>query len=354
MATRDDFAACRALLRNGSRTFHAASFLLPPRVREPACALYAFCRVADDAIDGEGATDAALPDLHERLFLVYRGTPRPHAVDRAFANVVERHAIPYALPAALLEGFAWDVARRRYADLPALEDYAARVAGAVGAMMARVMGVADATTLARACDLGVAMQLSNIARDVGEDARAGRLYLPLAWLRDAGIDADAWLAQPTHSQALAGVIARTLDAADRRYTQARDGIAALPAACRPGIRAASRLYAEIGCEVRRRRFDAVSARAVVSGSRKLVAFGASLATGLRVKAQVPAPPCPATRFLVDAAVLAAQRRDAAPARPVAWWNLAARIVATLDLFERLERRDRMQRASRDWTAARSG
>ncbi len=101
--------------------------------------------------------------------------------------------MPRALPEALLEGLAWDAQARRYATLSDLYDYSARVAAAVGAMMCVLMGVRDADALARACDLGVAMQLTNIARDVGEDARERRLYLPLDWLAEAGIDPDAFL-----------------------------------------------------------------------------------------------------------------------------------------------------------------
>ncbi len=98
--------------------------------------------------------------------------------------------MPRELPEALLEGFEWDLVGRRYETLEELQAYAARVAGSVGAMMAVLMGARSAAVLARACDLGVAMQLTNIARDVGEDARQGRLYLPLAWLREAGIDPE--------------------------------------------------------------------------------------------------------------------------------------------------------------------
>ena len=99
-----DLTACRALLRNGSKSFHAASRLLPPSVRLPATALYAFCRLADDAIDGAGASRAALDALGERLDHVYAGQPRNHPCDRALAAVVEAHALPRALPEALLEG----------------------------------------------------------------------------------------------------------------------------------------------------------------------------------------------------------------------------------------------------------
>ena len=127
--------------------------------------------------------------------------------------------------------------------------YAARVAGTVGAMMAVLMGQRSADVVARACDLGVAMQLSNIARDVGEDARAGRIYLPLDWLWEAGIDPDAWLKEPVFTEALGSVVMRLLEAADVLYRRADDGIANLPADCRPGISAARHLYAGIGHQV---------------------------------------------------------------------------------------------------------
>ena len=93
--------------------------------------------------------------------------------------MVAEHKLPRAIPEALLEGFAWDAAHRRYETLSAVRAYGARVAGSVGAMMCLIMGATSRDALSRACDLGLAMQLTNIARDVGEDARAGRLYLPL-------------------------------------------------------------------------------------------------------------------------------------------------------------------------------
>ena len=348
MANAADYAACRALLRGGSRTFYAASFLLPRKVREPACALYAFCRIADDAVDIAGGGTAALAALHSRLDHIYAGGPLPLGVERAFADVVARFAIPRALPDALLEGFAWDVEGRRYEDIDELHAYAARVAGTVGTMMAVLMGARSGDALARACDLGVAMQLSNIARDVGEDARAGRLYLPLAWLCEAGIDPEAWLARPAHSDALAAVVARLLEAADRLYARARDGVPALPLACRPGISAARFLYAEIGNEVKRRHYDSVTRRAVVSGPRKARVLALALAAAAYAGDAGSAPPLPATRFLVDAVVRTAHRDCDAATEEVQrmdWWNLSARIAWILDLFERLERREEIERAA---------
>ena len=175
-----DMDACRALLKGGSRTFHAASKVLPRKVSDPAIALYAFCRLADDAVDLGDNRAAAVERLKERLDRAYRGQPMDQAADRAFADVVARFSIPREVPEALLEGLAWDAEGRRYETLPELCAYAARVAGTVGTMMTLVMGQRAPEIVARACDLGVAMQLTNIARDVGEDARAGRLYLPLS------------------------------------------------------------------------------------------------------------------------------------------------------------------------------
>jgi len=340
-----DLAACKATLANGSRTFLAASYLLPRAVREPACALYAFCRVADDAIDADqagcGSAGQALADLRARLDHIYA---EPHrrleasAADRAFAAVVHRHAIPRELPEALLEGFAWDAAVRRYETLADVHDYAARVAGAVGAMMALVMGVRSPAALARACDLGVAMQLSNIARDVGEDARAGRVYLPLAWLREAGVDVEAWLAAPAFDARIAAVVQRVLAEAERLYAGVDSGVASLPASCRIGINAARFLYAEIGREVGRRGGNSVDARAVVPGSRKLVLLSRAALHRSRAMGD-ELPPLAATRHLVAAASNATADSRATQAREPSN-ERAGRVVWLIDLFERLERQDR--------------
>jgi 15-cis-phytoene synthase len=340
-----DMAACRALLKGGSRTFHAASKVLPRRVSDPAIALYAFCRLADDAVDLGDHRAGAVERLKDRLDRAYRGQPMNMAADRAFADVVARFSIPRALPEALLEGLAWDAEGRRYETLSELYAYAARVAGAVGAMMTLVMGQRAPEIVARACDLGVAMQLTNIARDVGEDARAGRLYLPLAWLRENSIDPDAWLADPAFTPEIAVIVQRLLNAADAMYARATLGIANLPMSCRPGIYAARALYAEIGREVERGGLDSVSRRAMVSTNRKLKVLARTLA--LMETEWAPARNFSAsaqldeTRFLIEAVVATpVQRREPkVRAKPI-----EDRVVWVIDLFARLERRDQMQRS----------
>ncbi|HEY6134665.1 MAG TPA: phytoene/squalene synthase family protein [Rubrivivax sp.] len=298
-----DPRACRALMRGGSKTFFAASLLLPARVRAPASALYAFCRLADDEIDLGTDPHQAMAHLQQRLDDVYEGRPQPIDVDRALASVVHRFAIPRTLLDALLEGFLWDASGRSYDTLEDVQAYGARVAGTVGAMMALVMGARGEAALARACDLGVAMQLTNIARDVGEDARNGRLYLPRQWLAEAGIDAQAWLQAPEFNAAIGSVVQRLLSAADTLYACAEDGMAHLPRDCRPAIHAARLVYAEIGREIERHGLDSVTRRAVVSSQRKAALIARATAAALIApgNASVVRPTLPAVRFLVDAA-----------------------------------------------------
>src|SRR5277367_599173 len=122
-ANESDHRACRAAIRTGSRSFYAASWLLPSGVRRSAFGLYAFCRLADDAIDIEiGAP--ALARLQARLDDAYAGRPHNHPADRAFADLVRCHRIPRKLALALVEGFQWDCEGRRYANLEELHDYA--------------------------------------------------------------------------------------------------------------------------------------------------------------------------------------------------------------------------------------
>lgn len=307
-----ELRACRALMRGGSKSFFAASLVLPQRVRAPATALYAFCRVADDAIDLHGDEPDAMARLQERLDCIYAGRPHPIDADCALAAVVRHFAIPRSLLDALLEGFAWDAQGRHYDTIEDLHAYGARVAGTVGAMMAIIMRTRGAQAMARACELGVAMQLTNIARDVGEDARNGRLYLPRSWMCEAGIDPDAWLRRPDFTPALARVVQRLLDEADRLYARAEAGIAELPRDCRPAIQSARLVYAEIGRELERRGLDSMSQRAVVTTQRKLALMTRALSTAVHA----PAPPArplsalAAIQFLVDAAAVATPRPTA--------------------------------------------
>lgn len=348
MSTQDNLTQ---LMRGGSKSFFAASRVLPARVRVPAVALYAYCRLADDIVDGQG--DAPSPDeqvmskLKAQLDRIYAQDSALQQVEHALADVVQRFDIPRALLHALLEGFEWDRQGRRYETMEELQDYCARVAGTVGAMMALIMGTRSEAALARACELGVAMQLTNIARDVGEDARNGRVYLPLQWLREEGILVQEWLENPQYTLAIGNIVARVLTVAEGLYKRAELGIAELPRDCRPAIQAARLVYAEIGREVERAGLNSIDKRAVVSRERKLALMARSLAAAMPHPRNARSPlrsaqlaPLPAVEFLVNAAATnqryAAQTQEIKPEG-----NYYQRTVWAISLFERVAERERL-------------
>ncbi|GGY93360.1 15-cis-phytoene synthase CrtB [Pseudoduganella plicata] len=265
----------------GSKSFAAAARLFDPATRRSVLMLYAWCRHCDDVVDGQelGFNTATRPDaarelalLREQTRLAYAGATMADPAFAAFQEVALRHAIPPKFAFDHLDGFAMDVADARYESIDDTLRYCYHVAGVVGLMMASIMGVHDPRVLDRACDLGLAFQLTNIARDIVEDAGMGRCYLPAQWLREAGIAPDE-VALPRHRAALAQVAARLVDYAEPYYDSAAAGIAALPLRSAWAIATARYVYRQIGIEVKRRGAHAWDARAGTSKAAKLWLLG---------------------------------------------------------------------------------
>lgn len=246
----------------GSKSFAAAAKLFDERTRQSAVMLYAWCRHCDDVIDGQtlghGQVDgdrstgearlAELVDLTERA---YAGEPMQDPAFAAFQQVIQRHQIPKAYPLEHLAGFRMDVQGYHYQTFDDTLLYCYRVAGVVGLMMARVMGAEAEATLDRACDLGLAFQLTNIARDIVEDAAIGRVYLPADWLAEAGIPADG-VGLLHKRPALALLSARLVDLAEPYYLSASQGLRDLPLRSAWSIATAHGIYRQIGVEVKAR------------------------------------------------------------------------------------------------------
>ena len=269
-----DRLACRAWIKEHSKSFFLSSLLLPGEVRQGAWALYAFCRRADDAVDEEVSRSEALgrvDGLRRRLESVYQfgADAQKHPIDRAFAQVTERYRIPRALPEALLAGMEMDARGVEYATEGDLLVYCFRVAATVGLMMTRIMGCAAEVAWLRAADLGVAMQLTNIARDVGEDARRGRVYLPAELLDEVGLDRRALLGAAQASPPIREAVRRLLARADAHYRSADLGIPLLPRSCRLAIASSRLIYARIGDAIAQNGHDSVTRRAHVSLLGKL-------------------------------------------------------------------------------------
>ncbi|WP_313706627.1 15-cis-phytoene synthase CrtB [Massilia sp.] len=263
----------------GSKSFATAARLFDAETRRGVLMLYAWCRHCDDVVDGQElgfASNAPAPhDAAAGLALLREQTRRAYAGDAmhdpafaAFQEVALKHAIEPRHAMDHLAGFAMDVEGARYATIDDTLRYCYHVAGVVGLMMASVMGARDPRVLDRACDLGLAFQLTNIARDIVDDAAIGRCYLPAAWLLEAGIPPDE-VALPRHRAALAKVAARLVDHAEPYYDSAAAGLSALPLRSAWAIATARRVYRQIGIEVKRRGAQAWDRRAGTSKLTKL-------------------------------------------------------------------------------------
>lgn len=289
MVTTDDGALAqqgRESIEAGSKSFALASKVLPPRMRDDASMLYAWCRYCDDVIDGQEMGHGQLVDYREgqseRLEELQLRTR--HALDgtakspifRGLAAVMERNAIPHRHAFELLKGFEMDAEERVYRSIDDVLDYSYHVAGVVGVMMAMIMGTRDAPTLDRASDLGLAFQLTNIARDVIDDAKAGRVFVPQELLLKHGAPVEPdLLMQKQNWPAAHKAAVDLLDIAEGYYASARTGIRELPFRCAWAITAALKVYREIGEVLRRGGPEAWESRVGASKGRKLaLAFAA--------------------------------------------------------------------------------
>ncbi|MCC6705820.1 MAG: phytoene/squalene synthase family protein [Thermomicrobiales bacterium] len=265
--SRAEAALCREIARSKGRSFYLASFCLAPDQRRAIHAVYAYCRVADDIVDladrdsrdaAERKLDAWRDQLHEPV----------DPVARAFARARAAYGIPLEPALALIEGVRGDLSPESFFGWPELRRYCHKVAGTVGLLTAPVLGCRDPRALPRADELGIAMQLTNIVRDVAEDAAAGRVYLPFAEMRAFGCDPEALLqGRPTGD--FAGLVALQVDRARGLYRSALRGVPALDRNGQLATLAAARLYGEILGEIERANYDVFRGRTRVSGPRKL-------------------------------------------------------------------------------------
>ncbi|MBM7404789.1 MULTISPECIES: phytoene/squalene synthase family protein [Sphingomonas] len=280
-------ATARETIAAGSKSFAAASRLFDRRTRERAWLLYAWARACDDLADGQelGHGMTAVADAPERLAEITAKTNAALAGewvgDPAFdaLRIVAAEArLPPALVHDVIAGFALDAEEWRPRSEDDLYRYCYHVAGAIGCLMAVVMGVdpADQDTLDRACDLGIAFQLSNIARDLAEDAAAGRCYLPVAWLVE--IDAPPGEHMKPHLRPRIAMLARRLaDQAERYEASAREGTPALPFRAAWAVLAAADIYGGIGRAVRARGEHAWDHRVTTSKPQKIAAIARAFA-----------------------------------------------------------------------------
>jgi len=266
--TPDEYAQQKTA-QSGSSFYYSFLFLPPPR-RRAITALYAYCREVDDVVDtiaDPGVARLKLAWWRNEVASVYAGAPQ-HPVARALVPVVRDFALPEAQLQTIIDGMAMDLDQTRYLDFPALELYCHRVAGVVGLMSAQIFGYTDPRTKDYARDLGVAFQLTNICRDVGEDARRGRIYLPQDDLARFDV-APSSLLRADHSQSFRELMAFEVGRTQQWYERA---LAQLPdadrKAQRPGLIMAA-IYRTLLNEIARDGYRVLDRRTSLTPVRKL-------------------------------------------------------------------------------------
>ena len=285
----------RVAIKEGSKSFSAASRLFDRMTRERVWMLYAWCRRCDDLTDaqdmgGELGDQAGIEDRVKHLRVLTKaaldGQPTHDPAFDAFGLVASEVGLTMEDADAVIEGFQLDAQDWRPRTEKDLMQYCWHVAGAVGVMMALVMGVEreDADTLDRACDLGLAFQLANISRDVVEDDAAGRCYIPAEWLVEQDIEPGQHT-KPHHRQELADMVRQMVLMMERHAISARIGAARLPFRSRWAILSAARIYTAIGREVLRRGTAAWDSRVYTSKLHKIGHASAAF-----VEALVNSPP----------------------------------------------------------------
>ena len=264
---------CAHVARTEARTFYYAFLLLPPARRHAIHAVYAFSRAVDDVADDAALTPAdklRRLDAHRAsLRAVYEGRPGTPRL-AALADAVARYAIPRTMLETLVDGVAMDVLPRRNADLAALREYCHAVAGVVGQMCVRIFGATDPRADDLAAELGFALQLTNILRDVAEDWPAGRFYLPLDELAEAGLNEEALLAHDPgdRDSPTARFLRRQGERAEQAFAAGEELLPLVPAASRPCLAGIAQLYHDLLLRLRERGYPVSGPRVRLSGAEK--------------------------------------------------------------------------------------
>lgn len=264
---RQAYERCELIAREHSLTFHLAASLLSREKRKGIHALYAFCRLSDDLVDRPGRAGAiGLGEWRRRVQVSSSHETEPVLV--AWSDTRQRFGIPTRYAEQLIDGVARDLEQTRYESFDDLAEYCYGVASTVGLMAMHIVGFVP-TAVRDAVKLGVALQLTNILRDIGEDWRMGRLYLPLSELRDFGLD-ETDIERGVVDDRWRGFMAHQIARARRLYDESMPGLVYLDADGRFAVAAAAELYRAILGRIEANDFEVFHNRAYVATTSKLL------------------------------------------------------------------------------------
>ena len=276
---------CKNITYKYAKTFYFASYFLSKEKRNACYAVYAFCRYVDDLVDSfeqndentsfNAASTLLLQEWQKELELVYSGTPSTNQIMIGWMWVLERYHISFDLPKELIEGVLMDTYLTSFDTFEELYTYCYKVASVVGLMTSEIFRYSDKIALNHAIDLGIAMQLTNILRDVGEDIDRGRIYIPNNELTQFGITEEE-LKNKVVTDKFVRMMKFQIERARNYYTSANKGIALLEKDSQTTVRLMSVNYSRILDRIEKNNYDVFSKRASLSFMEKALAVPRAL------------------------------------------------------------------------------
>jgi 15-cis-phytoene synthase len=284
--SKQAIATSKSDIQKGSKSFSLASFFFSKKQKEAAWMLYAWCRYCDDVID----QSTTLEEAQQKVLMLknetekcYAGAPSQSHPWAGFAEVIQEYSIPKKYPLDLIRGFQIDAEGNGIKNRAELLDYCYCVAGTVGLMMCHVMGISHPSALQNAVDLGTAMQLTNISRDIKEDHQINRVYLPDEWLNEAGLNRKDFIWQENRTS-LKWVVYHLLQEADQLYVSGQRGLKFLSLRSAWAVGIALYVYRDIGRQVKADIENAIDQRVIVTPARKIYLL---LCSSLRIIRLLP-------------------------------------------------------------------
>jgi 15-cis-phytoene synthase len=280
----DAYEHCRKITQRASKTFYWGSTFLPQPKRRAVWAVYAFCRMVDDIVDeaisstsprvghliGSTCPQKVLDGWRQALERIYHGNgPTDEPVQRAWNDMLELYPVPIQPALELLDGVEMDLKIKRYQTFDELSLYCYRVAGTVGLLTSPIFGYQDEAALRHAVDLGIALQLTNILRDIGEDARRDRIYLPIGEMEGFGYS-ERDLMEGRINEAFRNLLEFQIARANEYYQRSQPGIAMLDMDCRLAVRLSGTLYRRILDRICLNNYNVFTRRASVPLQTKLM------------------------------------------------------------------------------------
>lgn len=285
---KDTYDYCRRVTKQASKTFYWGSLFLPPPKRQAVWAIYALCRIVDDIVDespdpissNPGHLVGSMMPVKELDYwrcalqeLYQSGSPGGHPVLQAWYDMLQHYPVPLQPALELLDGVEMDLTTNRYRTFDELYIYCYRVAGTVGLLTSYIFGYQDASALEHAVELGVALQLTNILRDIGEDARRDRIYLPQEEMERFGY-CERDLMNNVINQSFCDLVGFEMARTEEFYQSAQPGISLLSPDCRLAVQISGTLYHDILDRIRLNNYNVFTKRANVPLQTKLVTASA--------------------------------------------------------------------------------